>query len=434
MDTGPTIRARERPLLAALTVCLAVVALPIFTIAAPAAGCATATTSSSSAFERITEFFDSEVGRGDVPGAVVMIEQHGRPIYSRCFGVRDVATKAPVTPDTLFALHSMTKPVTSVAAMMLVDDGRLSLDDAVSKYIPEFAAVKVGVETTAADGKSLLKLVPADRPITIRDLLRHTSGISYEYIGSDLLTAAYADAGLFSGDFDNKVFAERIAGLPLARQPGTLWRYGHSTDVLGRVIEVASGKSLFEFEHERIFTPLGMTDTSYTMSSAADRTRMAEPSPDDPELLASERARRAHPRWQSGGGGLVSTAADYARFSEMMLRGGELEGTRYLSRKSYAQMTTDQIGPGSGVARDGDYFPGAAFGFGFGFAVRVDTGKPELPERGAVGDLEWDSGRGPAFVIDPRRDLVAVMMVQVGAKRGQVQHAFKKLVYEALEK
>jgi CubicO group peptidase (beta-lactamase class C family) len=294
--------------------------------------------------------------------------------------------------------------------------------------------VKVGVETTAADGKPVLKRAPPDRPITIKDLLRHTSGITYEYIGSDLIMAAYADANLFAGDFDNKAFAERIAGLPLARQPGTLWRYGHSTDVLGRVIEVASGKSLFEFERERIFVPLGMTDTSYVTATDADRARMAEPLPGDPELLNSERTRRSHPRWQSGGGGLVSTIADYAQFSRMILNRGELNGKRYLSAESYAQMTTDQIGPSSGVARDDDYFPGAAFGFGFGFAVRVDTGKAEPPELGAIGELEWDSGSGPAFVIDPAHDMIAILMVQVGAKRGEVQHAFKKLVYEALEK
>ncbi|MBN8963405.1 MAG: beta-lactamase family protein [Rhizobiales bacterium] len=385
-------------------------------------------------FEHLAETFNSEANAGIIPGAIVLIEQHGQPVYFKCFGVRDAATKTPMTPDTLFALHSMTKPITSVAAMMLIDDGKLSLDDPVASYIPAFAAMKVGVDAVAADGKPVLKLVPANRPVTIRDLLRHTSGITYEYIGSDLITTAYTDANLFTGNFDNKVFAERIAGLPLSSQPGTLWRYGHSTDILGRVIEVVSGKSLFEFERARIFEPLGMMDTSYGIATAADRARMAKPMPDDSELRDSEQARLAHPQWQSGGGGLVSTAADYARFSQMILHRGELDGKRYLSPKSYEQMTTDQIGSGSGVARDDDYFPGAAFGFGFGFAVRIDTGKTEPPERGAVGNLEWDSGSGPAFVVDPEHDIVAVMMVQVGAKRGQVQHAFKKLVYEALQK
>jgi len=385
-------------------------------------------------FERLTEMFNNEVRTGIISGAVVLIEQHGQPVYFKCFGVRDAATKTQMTPDTLFALHSMTKPITSVAAMMLIDDGKLSLDDPVARYIPAFASMEVGIDAVAADGKPFLKRLPANRPVTIRDLLRHTSGITYEYIGSDLIKTAYTGAKLFAGNFDNELLAERIAGLPLSSQPGTLWRYGHSTDVLGRVIEVVSGKSLFEFERERIFEPLGMTNTSYGIGAAADRARMAAPLPDDSELRDSERARLAHPHWQSGGGGLVSTAADYARFSEMILHRGQLNGKRYLSPKSYEQMTTDQIGPGSGVAHDNDYFPGAAFGFGFGFAVRLDTGKTELPEQGVAGNLEWDSGSGPTFIVDPEHDLVAVMMVQVGAKRGQVQHAFKKLVYEALEK
>lgn len=384
--------------------------------------------------ERLTDHFSNEVKTGIIPGAVILIEQHGKPVYFKCIGMRDAITKAPMTPDTLFALHSMTKPITSVAAMMLIDDGKLSLDDAVSKYIPEFAAVKVGVETTADDGKSTLKLVPADRSITIRDLLRHTSEITYEYIGSDLIMAAYQDANIYAGNFDNKAFAERIAGLPLSRQPGTLWRYGHSTDVLGRVIEVVSGQSLLAFEQQRLFVPLGMTDTSYAAPTDADRARMAEPLPSDPELIDSEQVRRAHPRWQSGGGGLVSTIGDFARFSRMMLHRGELGGKRYLSAASYEQMTTDQIGPGTGVARDDFYFPGAAYGFGLGFAVRIDTGKQEPPELGMIGELEWDSGSGPSFVIDPAHDLVAILMLQVGAERGRVQHAFKKLLYEALEK
>ncbi len=392
-----------------------------------------AVTPSPVRLERLTDAFNSQVGAGIIPGAIILIEQHGRPVYFRCFGFRDAAIRAPMMPETLFALHSLTKPITSVAAMMLIDDGKLSLDDPVSKFIPAFAAVKVGLETTASDGEPALDLVPPDRPITVRDLLRHTSGITYPYIGSELIMKAYADARLFAGSFDNKAFAERIARLPLARQPGTLWRYGHSTDVLGRVIEVASGMSLFAFERERIFAPLGMMDTVYSVQTNADRTRMAEPLPDDPELLDSERTRRTHPRWQSGGGGLVSTMADYAQFARMILRHGQLNGRRYLGPRSYAQMTTDQIGPGSGVARDDDYFPGAAFGFGFGFAVRIDAGKTEPPEPGAVGALEWESGSGPAFIIDPAHDLIAVLMVQVGAKRGRVQHAFKKLVYEALQ-
>src|SRR5205823_4892414 len=172
---------------------------------------------SAAKLERITEFFNNEVATGKLPGAVVLIQQHGKPVYLKCFGVRDVATNLPMTSDTIFALHSMTKPITSVAAMMLIDAGKLSLADRVSKFIPAFADVKVGVSSATADGTPVLKLVPPDRPVTIMDLLRHTSGITYDYIGGKLIMKAYSESGLFDGRYNNKVFADRIARLPLAR-------------------------------------------------------------------------------------------------------------------------------------------------------------------------------------------------------------------------
>ena len=257
-----------------------------------------------------------------------------------------------MTPDTIFAIHSMTKPITSVAAMMLIDEGKLALADPVSRYIPAFAAMKVGVESKPKDGKPVLELVPPIRPVTIEDLLRHTSGITYEYIGSELIMKAYTDANIFEGHFNNTDFAERIARLPLARQPGTLWRYGHSTDVLGRVIEIVSGKSLYQFLKERIFDPLGMTSTKFVLQGAAEAARMAEPLPGDTVLRLSGEERREHPEWESGGGGLLSTITDYARFAQMLLNGGKLDGKQYLSPAAFRQMTSDQIGPGSGVGRD----------------------------------------------------------------------------------
>ncbi|MBN9007738.1 MAG: beta-lactamase family protein [Rhizobiales bacterium] len=408
--------------------------LVLFMPCALEAGAAETLAPTQAGLDRITAFFDTEVASGRIPGAVVLIQQHGKQIYMKTFGMRDVATKSPMTPDALFALHSMTKPITSVAAMMLVDAGKMALDDPIAKYIPSFAGVQVGVTTKGADGKPVLRRVAPKRPPTVADLLRHTSGITYEYTVDDLINQAYANADLFAGDFDNATFAERIAKLPLAGQPGTLWRYGASTDVLGRVIEVASGQTLYDFEKQHIFDPLGMTSTKYVLESDAERARMAEPSPSDPELVDAERERRSHRRWQSGAAGLVSTAADYARFSQMILQRGVLDGKRYLSPKSYAQMTTDHVGPGSGVVHDADYFPGTALGFGFGFAVRINHGSSaERPEPGSIGELKWNGGSGPQFVIDPSRDMVAVMMVQVGADRGRVQHAFEKLVYEAPE-
>jgi CubicO group peptidase (beta-lactamase class C family) len=383
--------------------------------------------------ERLSGFFENEVATGKLAGAIVLIQQHGRPIYFKCFGVRDVATKQPMTPDTIFALHSMTKPITSLAAMMLIDNGKLALADPVSKYIPAFAAVKVGVDSKTESGDSVLKLVPPNRPVTIEDLLRQTSGITYDYIGGDLIKKAYTDADIFEGHFDNKEFAQRVARLPLARQPGTLWRYGHSTDVLGRIIEIVSGKSLFEFLKQRILSPLGMTSTRFVLHGAAEWARMAEPLPDDAILLLAEHDRRAHPEWESGGGGLVSTITDYARFAQMLLNGGRLDGKQYLSPTAFKQMTTDHIGPGSGVARDYFYFPGDGFGFGYGLAVRTDPGNAKPPPPGSIGELKWDSGSGTYFGADPKLDMLYILMEQTQTERGRIVPAFKKLVYDAFE-
>jgi CubicO group peptidase (beta-lactamase class C family) len=381
--------------------------------------------------QRLSDFFDNEVATGKLPGAIVLIQQHGRPVYFKCFGVRDVATKQAMTPDTIFALHSMTKPITSLAAMMLIDEGMLALADPVANYIPAFADVRVGIETGQQDADLDLKLVPPDRPVTIEDLLRHTSGISYDYVGGPWVMKVYSAAHIFDGHFDNREFARRIAGLPLARQPGTLWRYGHSTDVLGRIIEIVSGKSLFQFLEERIFEPLGMTSTRFVLRDAAERERMAEPLPDDRILQLAEKERRAHPEWESGGGGLVSTVTDYARFAQMLLNGGSLDGRQYLSPAAYQLMTTDHIGPGSGVARDYFYFPGDGFGFGYGLAVRTDPGNAKPPPPGSLGELKWDSGSGTYFGVDPKLDMVYVLMEQTQRERGRITSAFKKLVYDA---
>jgi CubicO group peptidase (beta-lactamase class C family) len=400
-------------------------------IAAAATQASDAPAPSAEKLERITAFFDHEVATGKLPGAVILIQQHGRPIYLKCFGVRDVATRHLMTPDTIFALHSMTKPITSVAAMMLIDAGKLALQDSVSKFIPAFAEVKVLVETTAADGSPTIKLEPPNRAVTIMDLLRHTSEISYEYIGGKWVEKAYSDAHIFQGRFDNSVFAERIARLPLARQPGTLWRYGHSTDVLGRIIEIVSGQTLYQFEKQHIFDPLGMNSTKFVLDNMDERARMAQPLPGDTILVDAERERRAHPEWESGGGGLVSTITDYARFAQMILNGGQLEGKRYLSPKAFKDMTSDHIGPGSGVGRDYFYYPGDGFGFGYGFAVRTDWGDAQPPAPGSIGELKWDSGSGTYFGIDPKLDMIYILMEQTQNERGRIVPAFKKLVYDA---
>ncbi|HVV42688.1 MAG TPA: serine hydrolase domain-containing protein [Nitrobacter sp.] len=396
----------------------------------PGAAAADPPAPSAAGLARISAFFGNEVAAGRIPGAVVLVQQHGEPVYLKCFGVRDVATKRAMTPDTVFALHSMTKPITSVAAMMLADQGRMSLNDPIAKYIPSFAKVQVGIETRDKDGRPVLRRVAPKRPPTIADLLRHTSGITYEYIGGDLIKGAYVAGHIFDGPFDNKAFADRIARLPLSRQPGTLWRYGHSTDVLGHVIEVVSGQTLYDFEKSHIFEPLGMTSTKYVLDDA-ERARMAEPLPSDTILVDAERQRRAHPEWESGGGGLVSTATDYARFAQMILNGGTFGGRRYLSPKAFRLMTTDRIGPGSGVDRDYFYFPGDGFGFGYGFAVRVAPGEARPPAAGSIGELKWDSGSGTYFGVDPKLDMIFILMEQTQNERGRIAPAFKALVYRA---
>ncbi|WP_454646239.1 serine hydrolase domain-containing protein [Bradyrhizobium liaoningense] len=385
---------------------------------------------SSEGLDRITAYFDNEVTSGRLPGAVILVQQHGKPVYLKTFGVRDTRTGLAMTPDTIFAIHSMTKPITCLGAMMLIDEGRLALTDPVSKYVPLFAKTKVGLQTTDPHGELELDFVAPVRPVNIEDLLRQTSGISYDYIGAEWVEHAYKAAGIFEGHFNNREFADRIARLPLARQPGTLWRYGHSTDVLGSVIEIVSGQTLYQFLKQRIFDPLGMNSTKFALATEDELARMARPLPNDFILLAGERERLDHPEWQSGGGGLLSTITDYQRFSQMLLDGGEFAGRRYLSPAAFKAMTTDHIGPRSGVGRDYFYFPGDGFGYGYGLAVRTDPGNAKPPPPGSLGELKWDSGSGTYFGVDPKLDMVYLMMQQTQNERSRITPAFKALVYD----
>ena len=384
--------------------------------------------------ERIGDFFRDEIANGKIPGAVLLIQQHGKPVYHEFFGVRDVATGLPMTDDTIFRLYSMSKPITNVAAMMLVDEGRLRLDDPVARYIPSFAETRVGVQKIADNGEKVLELVPVRRPITIQDLMTQTSGIVYGFYGDGMVRGLYRDAKIYDGDFDNAEFAERIARLPLAVQPGTLWDYGHSTDILGRVIEVVSGKSLFHFEQDRLFAPLGMPDTGFFVSDPAKYKMIAQPMPDDSDFKVGF---ESHPdvfrKWESGGGGMLSSAADYGRFAQMLLNGGSLDGRQYLSPKAFELMASDHIGPGSGVAHAYFYFPGDGFGYGLGFGVRTDPGIAKPPPPGSLGELKWDSASGCYFVIDRRQDMFFVLMEQTPSERGRIQATVKKLIYEAME-
>ena len=384
--------------------------------------------------ERVGDFLRDQIANGKIPGAILLIQQHGKPVYHEFFGVQDVVSRQPVTDQTIFRLFSMTKAISSVAAMMLIDEGKLKLEDPIAKYIPSFANVKVGVEKKNEDGTKTLDLVPPNRPPTILDLMRHTSGITYGFYGDSLVRKAYAAANLYAGDFDLAEFAERIAKLPLHDQPGSLWQYGHSTDVLARIMEIVSGKSLLEVEREKLLDPLGMKDTGFFVTDPEKQKLIAQPMPNDSDFrVGRENNPQIPKKWQSASGGMVSTMSDFARFAQMLLDGGKFEGKTYLSPKAFELMTTDHVGPGSGVGRDYFYFPGDGFGFGLGLAVRTDPGNAKPPPPGSLGELKWDGASGCYFVIDRKQDMFFVLLEQTPSQRQPIQKAVKQLIYEAME-
>jgi CubicO group peptidase (beta-lactamase class C family) len=386
-----------------------------------------------SALAHIDDYVTGDIAKGLVPGATITVVRHGKVAYRRAWGERDPTNRAPMTDDAIFRIYSMSKPITTAAAMMLVEEGRLSLQEPVAKYIPQFANVKVGVERNSDNGQRVLDLVVPTQPMTIQDLMWHTSGITYGFFGDSLVKKAYTDSHITRGDFDNAEFADRIATLPLAYQPGTTWDYSHSTDILGRVIEVVSAKSLYAFEKERILDPLGMRDTSFYIKDQSKWPRVAEP-------LANDRAigrdaefgdPRVPRRWESGGGGMVSTTADYARFLQMLLSGGTLDEHHYLSPKSVAAMTSNQIGPAAGIVPGPFYLPGPGFGFSLGFAVCTEPGV--APQLGSVGEYFWSGAGGTTFWVDPKEDLFVVFMMQSPAQRLRYRIALHNMVYGALE-
>jgi CubicO group peptidase (beta-lactamase class C family) len=383
---------------------------------------------------KIGEFFKNEVATGKIPGAIVLIQQHGKPVYHEFFGVQDVVSKAPMSDKTIFRLFSMTKAITAVVSMQLLEEGKIKLDDPISKYIPSFANVKVGWEKKAADGTQTLDMIAPDRPPTVRDLMTHTSGITYGFYGDSMVRKAYRAANIYAGDFDLAEFAERLAKLPLQNQPGALWQYGHSTDVLARVMEVASGKSLYALEKEKLLDPLGMVDTSFFVTNPEKQKLMAQPVPNDSDFrVGRENDPTKVKKWESASGGMVSTMADYARFVQMLLNGGSFEGKTYLKPETFKLMATDQIGPGAGVGRDYFYFPGDGFGFGLGLAVRTDPGNAKPPPPGDLGELKWDGASGCYFVVDRKQDMFFVLLEQTPSERQRIQRTLKQLIYEAME-
>jgi CubicO group peptidase (beta-lactamase class C family) len=387
---------------------------------------------SAERLERITQWLRDDSQKGTIPGAVVMIVRNGKVAYFESIGALDPQTKAPMRKDAIFRIYSMSKPITTVAVMMLYEQGKITLDEPIAKYIPAFKDMKVGVETKGEDGKPKLELTDAKKPITIQDLLRHTSGITYGFFGDLLVKKAYLEANVYQGDYDNAEFAERIAKLPLAFQPGTTWDYSNSTDILGRLVEVVSGKPLLQFEKENILDPLGMIDTSFYVADSAKHARVAEPFQNDRNFGAGTDFNdpRLARKWESGGGGMVSTVTDYSRFLMMLRNGGTLDGKRYLGPKTLAYMTSDHLG--ASIVPGPYYLPGPGYGFGLGFAVRKETGLATTA--GTAGDYNWGGAGGTYFWVDPKEDMFVVYAMQSPSQRVHYRQVLRDMVYGAIEK
>ncbi len=400
---------------------------------------------SSARLKNIKVSLQAEVDKGNIPGAVVMINRKGKLVYSEAVGYQDKAANKPMSKDSIFRIYSMTKPLASVAAMMLVEDGKMQLADPISKFMPEFANMQVSVATKDSSGNVEYSLVPAAKPITVQDLLRHTSGIGYPEITSNPnLKKAYTDAGLYvqgGTDYDQRrvTSQEMIAGIakaPLSTQPGTNWEYGMSVDLLGRVVEIVSGKRLGDFLQERMFTPLQMKDTTFAVS-ADKKARIAEPFAVDPFNKTPIKLLDVtiKPNNDSGGAGAAGTAGDYMNFASMMLNGGELNGQRILSPMTVNLMASDMLGSRTTVPLSpGQLLMGVdGYTFGLGFMVRQGQGLASVD--GSPGEYMWAGAAGTFFWIDPKEQLAVVIMSQVpGPIRPYYRRMIKQLVSSAVIK
>ena len=379
---------------------------------------------SPSRLQKLSDAFKREVDKGTLPGATVMVARKGQIGWFDAIGRQSPAEARPMAHDTIFRIFSMTKPIVSVGIMMLVEEGHLLLAEPVAKFIPEFAKQKVGVEN---NGK--LELVDVQRPMTVQDLLRHTSGITYDHTGNSLVQQLYQQSRLRSRKITNAEHAAMVAELPLICQPGAEWNYSRSTDILGRIIEVVSGKTLGAFLTERILAPLQMAETAF-FTGEENAGRLAEAFPTDP--WSGEKVQLFNmlekPAMESGGGGLLSTTMDYARFCQMLLNGGTLDGNRLLGRKTLELMAADHLSPQ--VKIKGDLVP-AGHGFGLGFAVRREAGI--APFLGSKGQFFWSGMAGTFFWIDPLEDLFAVFMMQGPGQRQHTRMLVRNLVYAAVE-
>jgi CubicO group peptidase (beta-lactamase class C family) len=381
---------------------------------------------SSERLDRITATIRADVERGAIPGAVLAIARAGRIGYAEAIGYRDRDAGAAMQLDTIFRIASMTKPMTSLAAMMLGEEGRLDIAAPVAQYIPAFKEMTVGAERATAT-----------RTMTVQDLLRHTSGLTYAAFGDSPVQMLWRDADLQAADQTNEELVGKLGQLPLMFEPGTTWEYSMSTDVLGRVVEVVSGKSLAAVFAERIAGPLGMVDTAFA-ATGDKAARVAEPLVDKatgkkPPMRNVTRDNR----WHSAGGGLASTASDYLRFCQMLLNGGELEGVRLVAPKTVAHMASDHLPPNvqygeTARARFGALapVPEMGYGFGLGFAVRKAQGMSPVP--GSVGEFFWGGATGTYFWIDPQEQMIAVLMLQAPDMRLAYRYLTRRLVYAAV--
>ena len=379
---------------------------------------------SSIRLQRMSDAFKREIDKGTLPGATVMVARRGQVGWFDALGKQSPAGSVPMAHDSIFRIFSMTKPIVSVGIMTLVEDGHFLLSDPVAKFIPEFADQKVGVEN---NGK--LELVALKRQMTVQDLLRHTSGITYDHTGNGLVQQLYRQSRLRSRKITNAEHAAMVAGMPLTCQPGAEWNYSRSTDILGRIIEVVSGKTLGAFLTERILAPLQMAETAFH-TGKENAGRLAEPFANDPwsgdEIQLFDMLEQ--PVMESGGGGLVSTTMDYARFCRMLLNGGVLDGVRIIGRKTLEWMASDHLGPNIKV--DSPLMP-EGHGFGLGFAVRTHAGMAPFP--GSVGQYFWSGMAGTFFWIDPAEDLFAVFMMQGPGQRQYIRSMVRDLVYATVE-
>jgi CubicO group peptidase (beta-lactamase class C family) len=381
---------------------------------------------SSARLERLASVIRRDVERQLIPGAVVLLARAGRVAYAEAFGFRDREAGAPMSLDAIFRIASMTKPIASVAAMMLSEEGSLEIAAPVAQYLPELAEMTVGAERRKAA-----------RTMTVQDLLRHTSGLTYAAFGDTRVQAIWRDAQLMDEGQTNAELVQKLGRLPLMFEPGTTWEYSMSTDVVGRIVEVVSGKPLADFFADRIAGPLGMADTGFA-ATGERRARLAEPQIEAATGKRPPMRNVAEPgRWHSGGGGAVATAADYVRFCQMLLNGGELDGVRLLAPKTVAHMAFDHLPPDVGYgattrARFGALapVPEMGYGFGLGFAVRKDPGRSPVP--GSVGEYFWGGITGTYFWIDPQEQMIAVLMLAAPDQRLHYRYLIRQLVYAAL--